>query len=104
MSPARSRIAVLALLYAGALAISAFTLRRGGAEFDEGIVLAAAARIADGQVPYADFAWPYGPGHGYLLGWSFDLFGPSLIGWRIVRSLADAAVAVAVFALARRGG
>jgi len=104
VSPARSRIAVLALLYAGALAISAFTLRRGGAEFDEGIVLQAAARIADGQIPYADFAWPYGPGHGYLLGWSFDLFGPSLIGWRIVRSLADAAVAVAVFALARRGG
>lgn len=92
------------MLYAGALAISAFTLRRGGAEFDEGIVLQAAARIADGQLPYADFSWPYGPGHAYLLGWSFDLFGPSLIGWRVVRAVADATVAVAVYALARRGG
>jgi hypothetical protein len=92
------------LLFAAALAISAFTLRRGGAEFDEGLILQAAARISDGQTPYADFAWPYGPAHAYLLGWSFDLFGPSLIGWRVLRSLVDAAVAVTVYALARREG
>jgi hypothetical protein len=92
------------LLFAAALAISAFTLRRGGAEFDEGLILQAAARIADGQAPYADFAWPYGPAHAYLLGWSFDLFGESLIGWRVLRSLVDAAVAVTVYALARREG
>ncbi len=104
MSAPRSRVGLLSLLFAGALAISAFTLRRGGAEFDEGLVLQAAARIADGQAPYADFAWPYGPGHAYLLGWSFDLFGPSLIGWRVLRSLVDAVVAVTVYALARREG
>jgi len=99
-----SRVGLLGLLFAGALAISAFTLRRGGAEFDEGLILQAAARIADGQAPYADFAWPYGPAHPYLLGWSFDLFGPSLIGWRVLRSLIDAAVAVTVYVLARREG
>lgn len=104
MSAPRSRVGLLGLLFAGALAISAFTLRRGGAEFDEGLILQAAARIADGQAPYADFAWPYGPAHPYLLGWSFDLHGPSLIGWRVLRSLVDAAVAVTVFALARREG
>ncbi len=79
-------------------------MRRGGAEFDEGLILQAAQRIAAGQAPYADFAWPYGPAHPYLLGWSFDLFDPSLIGWRVVRSLVDAAVAVTVYLLARRQG
>ncbi len=88
----------------GAFLISAFTLRRGGAEFDEGLILQAAARIADGQTPYADFAWPYGPAHPYLLGWSFDLFGPSLIGWRVLRSIVDAAVAITVYLLVRREG
>ena len=104
MSAPRSRVGLLGLLFAGALAISAFTLRRGGAEFDEGLVLQAAARIAGGQTPYADFAWPYGPAHPYLLGWSFDLLDPSLIGWRVLRSLVDAAVAVTVYVLARREG
>jgi len=104
VSSPRSRAGVLAALFGGALLISAFTLRRGGAEFDEGVILQAAARIAAGQTPYADFAWPYGPAHPYLLGWSFDLYGPSLIGWRVLRSLVDAAVAVTVYVLARRGG
>jgi hypothetical protein len=104
VSAPRSRPAVLLALYAGALAISAFTIRRGGAEFDEGIVLQAAARIAAGQMPYADFAWAYGPAHAYLLGWSFDLLDPSLIGWRVLRSLVDAGVAVTVYALVRRAG
>jgi hypothetical protein len=104
VSARRSRVGLLAALFGGALLISAFTLRRGGAEFDEGLILQAAQRIAAGQAPYADFAWPYGPAHPYLLGWSFDLFSPSLIGWRIVRSLVDAAVAVTVYLLARRQG
>jgi hypothetical protein len=104
VSAPRSRLPLLGALFVGALAISAFTIRRGGAEFDEGLILQAAARIADGQVPYADFAWPYGPAHPYLLGWSFDAFGPSLIGWRVLRSLVDAGVAVTVYALVRREG
>jgi hypothetical protein len=104
VSAPRSRVGLLAALFGGALLISAFTLRRGGAEFDEGLILQAANRIAAGQAPYADFAWPYGPAHPYLLGWSFDVFGPSLIGWRILRSLVDAAVAVTVYLLARRQG
>jgi hypothetical protein len=104
VSAPRSRPAVLLALFAGALLISAFTIRRGGAEFDEGVVLAAAARIAAGQMPYADFAWAYGPAHAYLLGWSFDIFGPSMMGWRVLRSLVDAGVAVTVYAMVRREG
>ena len=34
---------------------------------DEGLMLQAAARIADGQVPYRDFWWFYPPGQPYLL-------------------------------------
>lgn len=104
VSVPRSRPAVLAALYVGALAISAFTIRRGGAEFDEGVVLQAAARVADGQTPYADFSWAYGPAHAYLLGWSFDLFEPSMLGWRVLRSLVDAGVATTVYVLVRREG
>ena len=70
---------------------------------DEGLMLAAAARIADGQVPYRDFWWFYPPGQPYLLGGLWELFGPSLLAWRIVRVLCDAGVAVLAYALAAAG-
>jgi len=89
-------------LFAGAALISGFTIWRGGAEFDEGVVLAAAARVANGELPYRDFLWPYGPAQPYALGAWFDLFGPSLMSWRVLRVLCDAAVATTVYALVRR--
>jgi hypothetical protein len=95
----RSRLPLLA---AGAALISGFTLLRGGAPFDEGLILQAARRVTEGQVPYSDFQWAYGPAHAYLLGGWFELFGPSLMSWRILRLLCDAGVAVAVYVLARR--
>jgi hypothetical protein len=94
----------LALLFAGAALISAITMLEGIQPNDEGLMLQAAARIADGQVPYRDFWWFYPPGQPYLLGGLWELFGPSLLTWRILRVLCDAAVAVLVWALARRGG
>jgi hypothetical protein len=69
---------------------------------DEGLMLQAAARIADGQVPYRDFWWFYPPGQPYLLGALHALFGPSLLPWRIVRVLADATVALLAWRLAGR--
>ena len=92
----------LAALFAGAVAISGFTILQGGAPFDEGIVLQAARRVADGQVVYSDFDWAYGPAQPYLLGAWFEAFGPSLLVWRVIRVLCDAAIAVIVFALVRR--
>jgi hypothetical protein len=89
-------------LFAGAALISGFTILRGGAEFDEGAVLAAAARVASGEVPYRDFLWPYGPAEPYVLGAWFELFDPSLLSWRVLRVGCDAAIAVTVFALVRR--
>src|SRR5690349_553978 len=69
---------------------------------DEGLMLQAASRIAHGQVPYSDFWWYYPPGQPYLLAVLWKVFGPSMLTWRIVRVVSDAAVAVLVFALARR--
>jgi hypothetical protein len=90
------------LVFAGALVISAFTIRRGIDPFDEGLTLQAARRVASGQLPYSEFLWPYGPAQPYLLAGTFKLFGTSLLWWRVLRVLVDAAVSVTVFALVGR--
>jgi Dolichyl-phosphate-mannose-protein mannosyltransferase len=99
---ARPRSLELAALFVGALLISGFTILRGGAEFDEGVVLQTASRIADGELLYGDLLWAYGPAQPYLLAGFFELFGPSMMSWRVPRVLCDAAVAVTVYALVRR--
>jgi hypothetical protein len=93
-----------ALLFAGAALVSGITMLDGIQPNDEGLMLQAAARIADGQVPYDDFWWFYPPGQPYLLAGLWELFGPSLLPWRVLRVLCDAGVAVLVWALALRGG
>jgi hypothetical protein len=98
---AAPRIA-LPLLFAGGALLSAVTMLQGIQVNDEGLMLQAAARIADGQVPYHDFWWYYPPGQPYLLGGLWGALGPSLLAWRIVRVLADATVAVLAYLLARR--
>ena len=90
------------LVFAMGVAISAFSLRRGIDPFDEGLALQAAVRVGDGQLPYHEFTWAYGPGQPYLLAGLHELFAPSLLIWRIVRVLVNGAVAVAVYFLLRR--
>ena len=97
----RRRIVPIALFAAAAL-ISAFTMLRGIDHFDEGLALQAARRVAGGEVPYRDFLWSYGPANPYLLGGLFELLGPSLVHWRVLRVLADAGVALLAFVLVRR--
>jgi hypothetical protein len=97
-----SRRLGLALLFGAAALFSALTIRNGIQPNDEGLMLQAAARIADGQVPYSDFWWFYPPGQPYLLAGLHDLFGPSLLAWRVVRVLVNAVVVVLVYVLARR--
>jgi hypothetical protein len=94
---------VLAALFVAGVVISGVTALHGIQPNDEGLMLQAVERIADGQVPYRDFWWFYPPGQPYLLGGLHELTGPSLLTWRIVRVLADASVAVLAFSLARRG-
>src|SRR5918992_846727 len=89
-------------VFAGGVLISGFTVLRELDPFDEGLVLQAARRVAEGQMPYRDFLWSYGPGQPYLLGALFEALGTSLVHWRVVRVLADAGVALAVFVLLRR--
>src|SRR5215216_3304434 len=93
----------VALFAAGAL-LSGATMLDGIQPNDEGLMLQAAARIADGQVPYSDFWWFYPPGQPLLLGGLWELFGPSLLTWRVVRVLCDALVALLAWRLALRGG
>src|SRR5438067_3702871 len=92
---------VPAALFAGAALISGFTMLRGVDPFDEGLVVQAAHRVSQGQVPYRDFLWSYGPAQPYLLAGLFKLFGPSLLQWRILRVLADAGTSLVVYALVR---
>jgi hypothetical protein len=95
-------LALHAALFLGAALISGFTIRRQLEPFDEGLLLQAARRVAGGQVPYSDFSWAYGPAEPYLLGTAFKAFGVSLMDWRVLRVLSDAAVALIVFATVRR--
>lgn len=91
-----------ALLFAAGVVVSGIGMLHGIQPNDEGLMLQAAGRIADGQVPYRDFWWFYPPGQPYLLAGLQELFGPSLLPWRIVRVLCDAGVAVLAFLLAAR--
>jgi hypothetical protein len=100
-SPAARR-AALAGLFALGLLISGFTIRRGIQPFDEGLTLQAARRVLEGQLPYRDFTWAYGPAEPYLLAGLFKLFGVSLIQWRILRCVANAALAIVCLLMVER--
>ena len=100
--PARRQALLPAALWLAAALVSGFTIWRYLDPFDEGLLLMAARRLGSGQWPYADFAWPYGPGHPLLMTLANAGLGDSVVWWRLVRSAADATVAVLVFALVRR--
>lgn len=89
------------LLVLGAL-LSGVTLLREIGPHDEGLMLQAAQRIADGQLPYRDFWWNYGPGQPLLLALPVKLFGPSLLWWRLLRVAVDAVVALLAYKLIGR--
>ncbi|HEX8101904.1 MAG TPA: hypothetical protein VF533_04790, partial [Solirubrobacteraceae bacterium] len=96
-SPRRLPLALLAL----GLLVSGVTALQGIQPNDEGLMLAAADRIARGQAPYGDFWANYPPGQYYVLGALRELFGPSLVPWRVLRVLCDAGVAALAAVLAR---
>lgn len=92
------------LLFAAGALLSGLTILNGINPHDEGLVLQAAARIVNGELPYRDFYANYGPGQYYLDGALDFVLGPSLLTWRIVRVALDALVAVLAYALVRREG
>jgi len=97
-----SRLALPAALLLAAALISGFTMLRYLGPFDEGQLLLAVRRIGEGQWPYADFVYPYGPGYPLLLALAQQVLGPSLLWWRLVRVVADATVALLVFVIVLR--
>src|SRR5918996_1218806 len=88
-----------ALLLAAAAALSGFTLLRGYGPHDEGLMLAWAERVADGQWPYRDFWSNYAPGQTVLLAALTKVLGPSLVTWRVLRVAVDALTALAAYRL-----
>lgn len=99
---ARRDGALLALLFVLAAAFSALTILRQVNTHDEGLMLEAASRIARGELPYGDFHWVYGPGQALLLAGLEEVFGPSLLAWRVLRVGFDGLVSVLAFLVARR--
>jgi hypothetical protein len=103
--PGRGGKGFAAALLAAGIVLSGLTALRGIQPNDEGLMLQMAARIADqGQVPYRDFWLFYPPGQPLLLAGLWELFGPTLVSWRVVRVLLDALVAVLAWSLAGRLG
>ncbi|HEX8119870.1 MAG TPA: hypothetical protein VF549_01260 [Solirubrobacteraceae bacterium] len=87
----------LLLILAAAL-LSGATVWWGLGPHDEGLMLQAARRIGDGQWPYRDFWWNYGPGQPLLLA----PFGGSLVAWRVVRLVLNVIVAWLAYRLTRQ--
>ena len=97
-----SRYRLPAALWVAAAVISGFTMRRYLEPFDEGLLLQVATRVSEGQWPYADFGWAYGPGQPLLIALAFKLFEPSVLAWRVERVAVDATIALLVWWLVRR--
>jgi hypothetical protein len=97
-----ARFALPLALFICAAAISGFDILRRIDPYDEGQMLLAVRRIVEGHWPYADFVFPYGPGHPLLLALAQHVLGESLLWWRLVRVAADATVALLVFVIVRR--
>jgi hypothetical protein len=90
---------VLFILAAG---LAAFTIAQGIAPHDEGLMLQAGARIASGEWPYRDFWTNYPPGQPLVLAVLQEIFGASLLVWRVLAVAVDAGVALLAYRLAQR--
>ena len=83
-------------------ALSAVTILRGIGPHDEGLMLQAGSRIANGQWPYRDFWTNYPPGQPLVLAVLQLVFGPSLLAWRVLRVVTNAVIALLAFRLANK--
>jgi hypothetical protein len=89
-------VAVFAAVWYGA-----FYFGRGLDVPDEGLLLHAAERLAQGQVPYRDIYFIYTPGLQYTLALLFRLFGPGLAVEHALLAVLAVAMGATVYALAR---
>ncbi len=100
-SAGSARVLLPVGLWLAAALVSGFTLRRGLVPLDEGLLQQVASRMADGQWPWRHFSWAYGPGQPLVVAGASEVFGPSVLWWRLLRVAADATAAVVVWALVR---
>lgn len=70
-------------------------------DFDEGWLILDARFIERGERPFVDFPHHETPLHLYLLAWSGEVFGRTLVGYRVLSLLSVAASGVLLFQLAR---
>ncbi len=70
--------------------------------YDEGLILAGADRILQGEVPYRDFWNTHPPAQIWVVAALFRLFGPSMLLMRLYDVLLRSALAVLMVAYARR--
>ena len=72
--------------------------------YDEGIILAGAERVVQGDVPYRDFWSMYPPGQFYTLAALFKLFGSSVLVERIYDLVVRSLLAMCAFLVTRKLG
>jgi len=77
-------LAVSAAVFALSCAVLWIALNRGAGLYDEGIMLVGGWLVGQGQVPYRDFYYVYGPAPLYLIAGAFKLLGPSVAAARTV--------------------
>lgn len=75
---------------------------RGLTVHDEGYILDAAWRFAQGQVPYRDFWIIYPPGIVYVLGSLFKVFGPNILLGRFLMVLVGLIISYLLFKVTRQ--
>jgi hypothetical protein len=74
----------------------------GGAEMDEGAVVAYADRVLDGAVPHRDFETFYGPANAWLVAGAFAVLDPSVETERVVGLVYRLLIVLSLFILAFR--
>jgi hypothetical protein len=91
-----------AALLAGGAVLAGFAALWGINPHDEGLMLAAADRMARGELPWRDFWWNYGPAEPLMLAGLQELFGRSFLAWRIVHVALASVGGLLAYALVRR--
>ncbi len=98
----RSVLPVAVALFLVSFLFHLLSLRRSPGIYDEGLIVVAAQRILEGDVPYRDFWSLYSPGQFYVIAALFKVFGPSILVERLYEAVITAAISVSAFALVDR--
>lgn len=78
------RFSYLSCLLLFILPILIFFVTRGVVVHDEGYILHSSERLLQNELPYRDYHFPYTPLSIFITGFSFFLFGPSILSSRIL--------------------